>query len=281
MGIEGWKLLVSILGFAGTITTIALAIRQYRRAEQWKRGEFIANEVKEFEEDPAVRAVYAAIDWSERPLNLTGDPAAERARWTLVTRDFLWRALLPHEINARHPEWRPTDRKHSPESQHGQLVERESSPVDILQDGEGLRAQFTRASAVVRDTFDIFFDKLGRFGNFIEAGLITADEIRPYVSYWLTDLTTDQGSKDDARWRCAVLTYLFAYKFQGAVTIFRACGHDIDPYGELFSQLHQRMENESLFKELRDTAAKESKAMLDHAEKALARQRQNAALFPT
>ena len=49
------RLVVSILGFAGTIITIGMAIHQYRRAEQWKRAEFVAKEVKDFENNSVVR----------------------------------------------------------------------------------------------------------------------------------------------------------------------------------------------------------------------------------
>lgn len=64
------KLMVSILGFAGTIITIWMAIRQYRRAEQWKRAEFVAKEVKDFENSPMVRNALSMIDWGVRRINL-------------------------------------------------------------------------------------------------------------------------------------------------------------------------------------------------------------------
>jgi hypothetical protein len=249
------KLAVSVLGFGGTIFIIILGLRQYRRGEQWKRGEFIADEVKEFEANPAVRSVYVAIDWSERHINLTGKPDAPMAEWTHVTRDFLWRALLPHEVNAQHPQWR------MPQSADQPLVE--GHP-----DGEGRRGIFTRHAALARDAFDVFFDRLGRFGHFIEAGLVEASEVQPYLSYWLTDLTTDQGDEDDARWRCAVLSYLFVYRFQGAITLLTACGYDVSPDGALFDGLRARMKHDELFVALRNAARNNAPELLAVARRA-------------
>lgn len=253
------KLLVSLLGFTAATVTIYSGLRQYRRAEQWKRGEFIAKEIKEFETNPTVRSVFAAIDWSERRINLTSRPDAPPSEWTVVTRDFLWRALLPHEVNAVHPEWRNKPRSGE-------------SMVEVLPDGEGKRGLFSRDAALARDAFDVFFDQLGRFGNFIEAGLITAREVRPYLGYWLADLATDQpgGDADDARWRCTVLTYLFVYRFQGAVTLFTACGHKIGPDDELLQRLRTRMKHDELFTALQAEARKTASAMLAVAREASA-----------
>jgi hypothetical protein len=251
------KLTVSALGFAGAILTILFGLRQYRRAEQWKRGEFIAKEVKEFETNATVRSVFAAIDWSERRINLTADASAPPAFWTAVTRGFLWRALLPHEVNAIHPEWREQPREGE-------------SLIELVPDGEGNRGMFTRDAALARDAFDVFFDQLGRFGNFIEAGLIRAREVRPYLGYWLTDLATDQGNADDARWRCTVLTYLFVYRFQGAITLFTACDYKIGPDDELFQRLRASMQDDALFFALQTEARKTAPAMLDVARQASA-----------
>ena len=118
-----------------------------------------------------------------------------------------------------------------------------------------------------------------RFGNFIETGLITAEEVRPYLAYWLTDLTTDQGKPDDAKWRCAVLTYMFVYEFQCAVTLFRACNFDVDPRGKLFRDLRERMRDDSLFEELQASAERTSRRLLAHAERVIRKQEDSSQLL--
>ena len=277
---EDWRLAVSALGFLATTVTIALALRQYRRGEQWKRAEFVAKEIKEFEATPEVRTVYSAIDWTDRRLNLTGNPDADRSEWTRATRKFLWHALLPHEINARHKEWQPLDEATLKVASPERLSVQERSAPDSLEDGEEFKARFTMAAAVARDTFDVFFDGLSRFGNFIEAGLISAEEVQPYLRYWLKDLTTDQGLSDDAKWRCVVLTYMFVYEFQGAVTLFHACNCDIDPRGPLFRALQARMHDEVLFVELQNAALVTAPDMLKRAQVVIARQADRDALIP-
>src|SRR5258708_1934121 len=49
------QLSVSLLSIGGAICAFGFALVQYRRSEQWKRLEFVAKEIKDFESDPFVQ----------------------------------------------------------------------------------------------------------------------------------------------------------------------------------------------------------------------------------
>jgi len=58
---------------------------QYRKADQWKRAEFLANEMKEFFDDPDVRNVLTMIDWGQRRVDLFHSPDANTTKYPEVT----------------------------------------------------------------------------------------------------------------------------------------------------------------------------------------------------
>jgi len=225
--LEMAKLGVSVLGFGGTLIALSLAIRQYRRNQQWKRAEFIASETKEFTHDPMVRKALLMIDWSGRRLNLTEQENVQESDLVAVSREVQWRALLPHTIR--------------------EDVAR--GAVDIS--GDGPKRRFTPTEAKIRDCYDVFLDGLERFAAFIETGLVSADELRPHIQYWIEDIARDEGSSDDARWRCALLTYIQFYRFDGAKRLFASYDKDISQDGEIYRAVEVRMKMPELAQALR------------------------------
>jgi hypothetical protein len=61
---------------------------------------------------------------------------------------------------------------------------------------------FQPHETVIRDTFDRFLDGLERFASFRAAKLVTADDIRPYLAYWIHHVRSAQGVADDAHRLC-------------------------------------------------------------------------------
>lgn len=98
------QLVVSLLGFAGAIITLGLALMQYRRGEQWKRAEFIANEIKAMEAEPLVQNTQTMIDWGQRRINLFVVADAKHHDYIEVTREMQWQALLPHPVKRLYNE---------------------------------------------------------------------------------------------------------------------------------------------------------------------------------
>ena len=67
---ERSKLLLSIAGYLAGLAAFAIGLTQYRRADYWKRCEFLAREMKEFFADPKVNLTLTMIDWGVRRIKL-------------------------------------------------------------------------------------------------------------------------------------------------------------------------------------------------------------------
>lgn len=85
---------------------------------------------------------------------------------------------------------------------------------------------FTEVEAAIRDNFDQFFYYLERFEYYIEAGLITTDDVRPYLIYWIEILAGKNQSKNP-QFAKTVATYLTSYNFPAVIKIMRQFGYDV------------------------------------------------------
>jgi len=103
----GWsdllKTIIPAVGLLGTFFTLVFGVRQYRRAEAWRRGEFAAKEQKAFKDDPSIELAETLIDWGSRKVNLHRIENATDEKLVVVTRGMQWRALLPHTLKERYP----------------------------------------------------------------------------------------------------------------------------------------------------------------------------------
>jgi hypothetical protein len=93
------QLIVSFFGFIGAIMAFSLAIMQYKKGERWKRMEFIAREIKEFESDPMVQNALLMIDWGRRRVNLFVLREPTTSDLVEVTRDLQWKAGCRTRLN--------------------------------------------------------------------------------------------------------------------------------------------------------------------------------------
>ncbi len=210
------QLVVSMLGFAGAIAAFIFALMQYRRAEQWKRVEFIANEIKDFESDAVVQNALLMIDWGKRRINLFLVANATNDDLVTITREMQWKALLPHTVKRASPEY-------------------DTSP-DSGGEGKG-STKFTFVEARIRDTYDVLLTRLDRFANFIEAGVITAEELGPYIRYWIDAMTTNENPAEDAAWRSTLLTYINFYNYAGVKYLLKCYDKDVEPDSNIYKSL--------------------------------------------
>jgi hypothetical protein len=150
------------------------------------------------------------LDWGDRKINLYLKDDLEYEAYPRVDRVTQMKALLPHE----------------------------AKPEGFLPD-----------EARIRDTFDIFFGHLQRFGNFIEAGLISPKELAPYLNYWIDAIAggEDTGTND---WRFVMLCYISYYKFLGVVSLFQAFELDISPRGAVLERWAQHAQDLGFCKDI-------------------------------
>lgn len=139
------KLWIESTKIAGALAVFVVGLWQYRRAQSWKRMEFIAQEMNKFRADPMVKDVFQLLDWEVRNLDLglkkdDGTPDVK-----IVTYGDTTGALVPHFAR------------------------------DV---------GFDAVEAAIRDRFDVFLDYLVHFENFVQARLIKPKDIEPYLEYW-------------------------------------------------------------------------------------------------
>jgi hypothetical protein len=61
---------------------------------------------------------------------------------------------------------------------------------------------------VVRDILDDLFEDLNNFQGHIEAGLVKVQDIKPYLEYWIQELTGKGRVHDDPKFGAQVARYL-------------------------------------------------------------------------
>jgi len=225
--IEIAKLIVSIVGLVGTLLVGLLALRSYLRGEKWKRAEFLAKEMKEFFDDTRVEKALLLIDWGQRTVALLDKDAVDQGR-VHVTRQTQIRALLPHTLSS---------------------VTRSDSE-DTGGDSSMAQARYTPAEAAIRDCYDALLDGLERFSSYLKTGLISVDQLRPYIQYWVDDIHGPTDIEEDAAWSAAFLTYIAFYEFHGVQWLFEAFDRSIDPGGSAYQDFSRRWITRTLHESL-------------------------------
>ena len=86
---------IGLFGVIGGLGAFLTGFFRYLRTQKWKRAEFVAKEVKEFESKPAIMMVMRMLDWELRTYELYPENKPGRQRvW--VSDDTLCAALISH-----------------------------------------------------------------------------------------------------------------------------------------------------------------------------------------
>ena len=233
---ETAKLIVSIIGLGGTFIAAVIAVRSFIRTEQWKKAEFLAHEMKEFFANEQVRTALTLIDWGARDVKLLDQQAVNKGK-VFVTRQMQVRALLPHTLK----------------SMASDAVVFHVDPVAENED----ERYFSSAEAAIRDCYDTFLDGLETFSSYVQTELISIDNLRPYLEYWIDDIHAETKDADDAAWSAALATYITFYRFQGVLWLFTRFGRSIGPastsYRSFISNMTDRQLADNLLKTARES----------------------------
>jgi len=171
--------ILKAIALFGAAVAFVVGLWQYRRAQQWKRAEWVAQEMKLLFGDPVVQAVLLMIDWGSRRIPLYPDRANEMARHVSLNDDQVARALMWHE-----------------ERPQG----------------------FSNLEADIRAAFDRFLDGLERFESYAETRLVKDADLRPYLSYWAEKIcSANRPGAEDRLIRLRV--YMQKYGFSRALRL--------------------------------------------------------------
>lgn len=208
------SVLLDATGLVGASVAFCIGLVQYRRAQQWKRAEFLAKEMKELASDLRATIALTMVDWPERLIRLYALGDAKDETLTLVTYAMQSRALRPHVING------------------GADGERVQAPQGV--DGLG---SYSREETLIRDCYDALLDRMDRLGAYLNRRLVAAEDIAPYIGYYVDDIAEMTTDPTEALWTISLLTYIHFYHFTNVPALFRALHHDVSPTGKLFKAL--------------------------------------------
>lgn len=138
------RLIGEYITLGGTVFALAFSFRQYQNAQQWKRAEWVAQEIKAIFADPMVENTLKMIDWDGREILLFPNNPIPSKQYVLVSHEDVKNALRIHDSEST----------------------------------------FTRAEAGIRDSFDRFFEGVERLSHYVESGLVTVNEVQIFLEYW-------------------------------------------------------------------------------------------------
>ncbi len=171
--------LLKATALVGAAIAFAIGLVQYRRAQQWKRAEWVAQEMKQLFSDPIVQAALLMIDWGSRQILLYPDREKLEERYVQLTNEIVARALMPHE-------------------------QRQNSD------------KFTTLEADIREAFDRILDGIERFHSYVATGLVKISDLQPYLKYWAVNLTRDRAAASGEDRIVNLQAYMDKYGFDGA-----------------------------------------------------------------
>ncbi len=182
---------LKIIGGIGGVILFVIGFSRYKKDQIWRRSEFVAKEIKDFTSDKMVLNTMFMLDWGERKIELFPDKPNYDDRFAKVNRTILQSALIFHKLRTRNP-------------------------------GED---RFTPVEVAIRDNFDHFLSYFERFEQFIVARLITAEEIQPYIDYWIITIADEleENTKE------VLYNFINEYKFRGTQNLFNRYNKKILP----------------------------------------------------
>lgn len=182
--LNGWTPddLLKALGLLGAAVVFAIGLFQYRRAQQWKRAEWVAQEMKQWFADPLVQAALLMIDWGSRRILLYPGRENVGERYVRLNNDDVARALM---LRSERPD------------------------------------SFSELEADIREAFDRALDGLERFYAYVETGLVELDDLEPYLKYWAVILCRPRPIGPGESRLLRLRTYMDTYGFEGAHALLR------------------------------------------------------------
>ena len=181
-----------------TFFVILGGLYQFMQAQRWKRAEWVASETKAFLGDPEVKNALHMLDWNGRILPTHGNVNMKNSTFVFHS-DMLLTALYSDSTLPKRPE-------------------------------TGLFRKYTAEELVMRDCFDRMLDGLERFQVFVESGLVSTQELQPYLRYWIRLIGDDQKNpRKEPHVVRRLWVYIDEYGYKRVQKLCLAFGFDITP----------------------------------------------------
>lgn len=205
-----------IFALAIGLTALALTygVYEYQRYHRWQRLEFLRRAVQEFEGDTEIRNALKILDLEEyRDYPLPSTEKEQAGSTFKVTDQLIYASLAGHNERAR------TKKAFDEKRAAGSL-----SPEELNQ---------YQIETTLREWFNKMLNGLEHFGYFIESGLCTPSEIKPWLLYWIK-LIGDASCRREGSSQLydQLYGYIHEYGFLGVQRLFERFGYRIlqSPY---------------------------------------------------
>jgi hypothetical protein len=136
---------IEVLKLFGAAAAFSIGLRQYTKAQVWKRLEFVGAEMRAFFDDVAVRSALTMLDWRKKKIALFKYRDED---------DRLQKVDVDYETVA------------------GAL-------------GIDPRAQYSKVQSAIREVFERLLEFLARFEGFIEVDAVKPRDLNAYLDYWV------------------------------------------------------------------------------------------------
>ena len=182
--LDDWTpdVLLKAVALVCALLTFIVGLLQYRRSQQWKRAEWVAQEMKAYFGDPIVQATFLMMDWGSRRIPLYPDQVNEVDRYVRLTNESVAAALELHD---------------------------------------GRSEGFSDLEADIRNAFDRTLDGMERFFYYVETGLVELSDLAPYLRYWAVQLCRSEPPRAEAHRLTRLTAYMRRYGYDGALTLLK------------------------------------------------------------
>ncbi|MBE9159429.1 lipase family protein [Nodosilinea sp. LEGE 06152] len=170
-------LLLASLSLMGGAFVALIWLHLYQQQRRWQRVELARQEVKSFRERTAVKNVLDILDYEEYRTFYINHPKDGRLIDFEATDYRLRRALRSHDQMVKMRSGLDEIKRLASQSQ---AIAPKTLELVQQYDNEEFVIEVT-----LRDWFDSFLGGLEYFEIMIESGLVTAEEIKPFIIYWI------------------------------------------------------------------------------------------------
>jgi hypothetical protein len=179
---------IALAGVLSASVAFASGLLQYRKAQRWKRAEFVAGEVKEVLKDRWVAVALQLLDFNSNSYNLQkADHEHDLGEVKLNDIDLAV-AMEPHSMR---------------------------------------RGGLSTPEVRVREAFDALFDALQRFEHFVASGLVRSSDFAPYLHYWLKLLGDVNSGRKPQVVVAAIWRYIEFYGYHDVQRFMDRFGYQI------------------------------------------------------
>ncbi len=202
----------------GAIAAVA-GIDRYLKHKRWERRELARSVFEEFARKKAVRNIADILDFEEYRVFEARLPGDRIVRFE-ATDARLKRALRSHDQMTKTREG--LNMLTSMSSQPGKMDE------NTIRVFEKYRDEEFEIELVLRDWFDQFLGAFEACENAIESGIVTAEDLKPFVIYWVQVIADRRKRRiGGSKFYDQLFHYIHWGGFEGVQSLFARYGYKV------------------------------------------------------